>query len=342
MSRDRLAAGAATTRSLLVMGLALASLALRAAELPLAQVDSRFTPRETPVCMEYDVGYRLCNIDLKRVAAVRATTTIGLWRHRVTGESVPAIFLDMRVDSPDGGRGGRRNRISIHDRIVAVMTVPGMQALLFAKYTDESLRPLIHASESLGESIYDTQSGQLDFTHREILTGLVSTNLQNREALLELSRRIHPVMQFLVDQYRQPTADAATSEHARIVANLDGKAAALRILTSRERSPGCLARQRLDCLYLRTVAEKGSSVKPRDFHAWTLTFEALAKVLNDARLVESAHSAPVETVVPVVMDYELALGSVRVTMKSIHLGAADAAAGGSVLLPERPEAVREK
>ena len=126
-----------------------------AGEVPLAQLDKRFTPVETPVFMEYDVGYRFLNIEMRRVGKIVATTTIGRWKHSVTGNEVPALFLDMRVNSPDSGKAGERGRVSIHDRIVAVMTVPDMQALVFAKYTDEYLNPLIgRCKESHSWSLY--------------------------------------------------------------------------------------------------------------------------------------------------------------------------------------------
>ena len=287
---------------------------------PLSEFDARFTPQEAPVCMNYDVGYRLCNIELRRVGKVAASTTLGRWHHRITGKDIPALFLDIRVDSPDTVASGRRNRISIHDRIIAVMTVPDMQSLLFAKYTDEVLRPIIRASEVRAVSIYDTQAGRLDFVHRDLLKGTMSTTLTNSEALLELSRKIQPIMGFLVAQYNSPTADADTSDQGRIVVNLDGKIASLRMLTRRERSPGCLLRQRPMTMHIKTVSEKGSSARPRLFQAWSMTFKTLATTLNDESLVESARHAPAETVVPLVMDYELGLGSVHIVMTSLYLG----------------------
>jgi len=329
--------------SVIVFAVVLAAwVPVKAAELPLSEFEARFTPQETPVCMNYDVGYRLLNIELRRVAKVVATTTIGTWRHRVTGKNIPALFLDMRVDSPDTVTPGRRSRISIHDRIIAVLTVPDMQALLFAKHTDEYLRPLIHATESLGASVYDTQSGTLEFENRNLKTGVISSNLVNSAALFKLSHRIRPVMDFLVAQYKAPTPDAALSDNGRIVANLDGKVAALRILTHRERSPNCLTRRRFDSLCARTVIEKGSTARPRDFHAWSMTFAALARILHDEALLQSALHAPVETVVPLVMDYELALGSVRVTMTSIYLGKDCREPPQDSMVTESPEPVTEE
>lgn len=324
----RMPAWSAKAWVLLAVAVELSAGALVAA-MPLAELDARFSPREAPVTMVYDVGYRLMNMELSHVGRVVASTTIGTWRHRVSGQEIPALFLDMRIDSPDSGEPGHRNRISIHDRVVAVMSLPDMQALVFAKHTDEVLRPVFRASVALADSVYDTQSGNLEYRLHDFSRGLVSTNLANAEALLELSRRIRPIMEYLVAQDKAPMPEKAElSDRSRIVANLDGRVAALRILAERDTSPVCLARQRLDSLYIRTVPERGSAVKPRDFHAWSMTFEKLSRTLKDQALVESARKAPVETVVPMAVEYELGLGCVRATLVSIRLAKGDG--------PERP------
>ena len=308
----------------------------------MAELDARFTPVETPVFMEYDVGYRCLNIELRKVGKIVATTTIGRWKHRGTGRDVPALFLDMRVDSPDSGKAGQRSRISIHDRIVAVMTVPDLQALVFSKYTDEVLNPLIGRSkETLQWSLYDTQSGRLEYENHDLKQGEIKTFLMNPEALMELSRKIRPILEFLVMQTLSPDSKGGNQDQGRIVVNMDGKVVSLRIVTERKKSPACLARRRFDSMGIETVAERGSSIKPRDFHAWSMTFKQLAKTLQDGSLMESADHAPVETVVPLAVDYELGLGNIRATMTSIHLGA-DIKAAVSSAVAESPKAVGQK
>lgn len=295
--------------------------AVRAEEPSLAAIDARFSAREAPVCMEYDVGYRFLNLELARVGKIVATTTIGTWRHRMDDQCIPALFLDMKVDSPDSGKAGERNRVSIHDRIVAVMTLPDMKALLFAKFTDEYLHPLIgRRKESLYLSVYDAQAGNIDYCMYDFITGATSTNLANPEALFELSQRIKPVMDFLVGRHRGGAKPAAGPEDGRIVANLDGQVVALRILTKPDRSPACFGRQRFDATCIVPVAEPGSRVKPREFHAWSMDFRQLAALRNDQGLIKAAQEAPMESIVPLVMDYELGLGSVRTTMTAIHVG----------------------
>jgi hypothetical protein len=299
---------------------------------------ARFTPREQPVVMEYDVGYRFLNIELSHVGKIESTTTIGLWQHRVSGRDCPALLVDVRVDSPDGGRAGRRNRVSIHDRMVAVLSLPDMQALVFSKQTDEFLNPLIgRAKVTRSISVYDVQSGRVDYEQRDFMRGVVSTNLANPEALLEVSRRIRPVLEHLVDRCRAGGSDDGSAEKARIGVNMDGRVVALRFRTEAERSPGCFGRRRLPAVRVDTVAERGSAVKPRDFHAWSMGFAELARQVGDPALERAAREAPVQSVVPLVIDYELGLGSVRSSMTAIRVAGASASR-----VAEGPEAVGEE
>ncbi len=97
----------------------------------------------------------------------------------------------------------------------------------------------------------------------------------------------------------------------------------------------------MDSMLIRTVAERGGSVKPRDFLAWSMTFKQLATTLNDESLVQSALKAPVETVVPLAVNYELGLGSIRATMTSIRVGQAQKA-DRPLVMAEGPKAMIRK
>jgi hypothetical protein len=281
-------------------------------------------------------------LELARVGKIVASTTIGTWRHRVTGESIPALFLDMKVDSPDSGKTGERNRVSIHDRIIAVMTLPEMKALVFAKVTDEYLHPLIGRNkDALIVSVYDAQAGRMSYSTCNLQTGVSSTNLANPEALFDLSQRIKPVMDFLVSQHREGAKAGAASGQGRIVANLDGKVVALQILTKPDQSPACFGRLHFDTTRIVPVAAPGSSVKPREFHAWSLDFKKLAALRKDEALIKAAQEAPIESIVPLVMDYELGLGCVRTTMTAIYMGAA-ASPPAPLVLSKGPKPVAQE
>jgi|GEM_PF-1463883 len=298
------------------------------AVVPLSEFDARFRPVDQPVVMEYDLGYRFLHIELRRIGKIVATTTIGKWQHRVKGVEVPALLLDVRADSPDSGKKGERPRVSIHNRILAVVTVPELEVLLFANYSDEYLNPLIgRARENLSYAVYSTEAGRVDYACHHLQSGVVTTNLANPELLMELSRRVRPVLNFLVRQCEKKDGEAGPDEPERVMVNLDGRVEALRLLTHQERSPACLGRRKFDALHMSTATERGSKARPRNFHAWCMPVETLAGQLNDAALLTVARTAPVRTVVPLMLIYELGVGSVRATMTGIHVGREGAASG---------------
>ena len=292
----------------------------------LVAVEARFTPGQPPVTMDYDIGYRFLNMELADIGRVVVTTTVGTWRHRVTGQDAPALLMDVRIDSPDNGQPGQRRRVSLHDRILAVLTVPDLQALVFARVTDQHLNPLIgRTKDNHLVSIYDTQSGALTFTQSDLIKGTTTTNLANPEALLDLSRRVGPLMAQLVQKCRNPGSAAADEAPPRIGVNMDGRVVALRFKTFAQRSPACLGRQRFPTLCVTTEAERGSDVKPRDFFAWSVPFDQLAGWQGDPALAEAVRIAPVASIVPLVLDYELSLGEVRATLTAVRAGASVAA-----------------
>ncbi len=298
------------------------------AAVPLSEFDARFRPVDQPVVMEYDLGYRFLHIELRRIGKIVATTTIGKWQHRVKGVEVPALLLDVRADSPDSGKKGERPRVSIHNRILAVVTVPELEVLLFANYSDEYLNPLIgRARENLSYAVYSTEAGRVDYACHHLQSGVVTTNLANPELLMELSRRVRPVLNFLIRQCEKKDGAAGPDEPERVMVNLDGRVEALRLLTHQERSPACLGRRKFDALHMSTATERGSKARPRNFHAWCMPVETLAEQLNDAALLTVARTAPVRTVVPLLLIYELGLGSVRATMTAMHVGRDGAASG---------------
>ena len=304
---------------LLVIGMVSGGWAAPGAD-PLEDIRARFRGNEAPIVMEYQLGYRFLNIELSRLGHIRLTTTGGMWRHRITGEEVPAVFIDVRVDSADRNTERKKNRVSIHDDMISVLTMPDLHALLFAKLTDEYLNPLLgRSSRAQSVSTYDTQSGSMEFMRRDLSgTGRVDTALSHPEDLLELSRQIRPIMDYLIGQCRTNQAGTVKGRD-RISVNLDGEVVALKLVTHREKSPGCLDRARLDALRVETVPVGKRQSRARDFFAWAIPFDELAEVLNDDGLRASACEAMVESVVPLVVDYELALGRIRASLVSVAL-----------------------
>jgi hypothetical protein len=321
-----------------LMGLVMGVGTVHGAE-SVAEMEKRFTAGTTPIHMTYDITYRCLGMELGFLGRMEMVTSTGKWKHRVTGAEVEAAFIDVRVRSKDclKGEGGRTR---INDRIVAVLELPSMNALVFVKETDERLRPVFgRTSVSHAVSSYDTQAGHLEYVRNNLITGDVSTNLTAPEAIYELSRKIGGIMSFLAARYSQEVATGVPSDAGKIAVNMDGQVVKLELLTQLTKSPVCLDRRRLTSLQIETVMERGAPVRAREFHAWGMLFKDLAVVIGDDGLTQAAATAPVNAVVPLVMDYELALGSVRVVMKSSGVGERSPVLSS---IPEGPESVGEK
>jgi hypothetical protein len=292
--------------------------ALAATEGPMAEIRERFRSQDRPVLMEYRLGYRFLNMELSQLGKIHMSTTTGLWRHRITGKEIPVVAIDVRVDSMDAGKEGERNRISIHDQMVSILTLPDLEALLFAKVTDENLNPLFgRRSVTQAISVYDTQSGHVECTRYGFDGQSARVPLSRPDDLLELSRQIRPIMNFLVGQYRGKKADIADKD--RISVNLDGQVVNLKLVTHKERSPVCLNRERLDSLCIETVPLGKKQARARDFFAWAVPFDQLADLLDNDLLRGAAQKALVESVTPLVVDYDLAIGRIRASLVSATL-----------------------
>lgn len=322
----------------LLVALCLLAARLSAME-SLEDVSRRFHGTAAPVRMTYDITYRFLGMELGFLGRMEMISTIGTWKHSRSGTDVPAVFVDIRVRSKDHLRGaGGRTRIN--DRMVAVLELPDMNAMLFAKEMDEQLNPVFgRTAISRAVSCYDAQGGKMVYCKRDLVTGQVSTNLTAPEALYRLTRQVGDILTFLEWHYRGEPQEKIPADAGTIAVNLDGRVVRIRLVAERGRSPSCLDRNRFDSLYIRTVMEKGAPVRSRDFQAWGMPFSELAGKVGDPALEAAARQAPVDALVPLVMDYELALGAVRVVLvESVVREAESASRPGS----EGPESMGQE
>lgn len=293
----------------------------------LCYLESRFHAQEAAIVCEYEVAYRCLNLEISRLGTLVLRTTVGTWTPEPPGPDVPVVFMDMRFDSRDSREPGNRGRISIHDRIVAVITVPGMDALLFAKDTDEYLNPLIGRTRVLRSvSCYDVERGGLDYWHFDLPSDTVSTNLSDPQAIIDLSRKLRPILDFLMAQSHGDGKEALSPEDLKISVNASGHVVPLRLRTIRDRSPACLGKGRLTSLRVDAVPAGRTDERIYRFRSWALPFQDLAEHLKDDTLRSVSRDAFVEAVIPLGAEYELALGAIRMTLVSVRQESGNAAA----------------
>ena len=306
-------------RSLIVAGLiGVARLSAPGAEPDLAAVRARFHPDDHPVRMEYDVTYRFLKIEMRHLGKVVLLTTTGTFEHRITGQFVPAALIEVRLDTPDRLKSPQRDRISIHDWILAVVSLPELYALTFGKETDEYMNPIVgHTRIDHTVSCYDTQSGRLEYARRDIPTGVISTNLSDPEAMMKLSRHVRPLIEFLMKRYR---GQATAPDEGRLSVNADGEVVPLVIQTRIEQSPPFFQHQHMECLEVQTLPEKATRASLRRFEGWAIPFRDLADRYGSDGVRAAARGAMVESVVPLAVQYDLLLGSIRATLTTLGVG----------------------
>lgn len=325
--------------ALIGMGLVLLACAASGVE-SVSEMEKRFHPDAMPIRMTYDITYRFLGMEFGFLGRMEVMTSIGTWKQRVSGDEIPAVFVDVRVLSKAclKGEGGRSR---INDRMVAVLEIPSMNALVFAKETDERLNPVLgRSSVSRAVSCYDTQSGALDYSRLNLITGNVSTNLSAPEAIFKLSRKIGGIMTFLAARYVRDESVKVPADAGRVAVNLDGQVVNVALLTNPAKSPACLDHRRFPSLHVQTAMDRGAPVRAREFQAWGMLFSDLAAAIGDDGLKQAARTAPINAVVPLVMDYELSLGSVRVVMNDSVVGSEESPALASV--PEGPVPMDKK
>ncbi len=303
------------------------------------EMEKRFHRETAPIRMSYDITYRFLGMELGFLGRMELVASTGKWKQRVSGNEIPVALIDVRVQSKDCLRGeGGRSRIN--DRMVAVLEIPSMNALVFAKEADERLNPMFGRSSTVRTvSCYDTQSGTLDYVGLNLVTGSLSTNLSSPEAIFQLSRKIGGIMTFLKARYEEDESAMVSADAGKIAVNLNGQVVKLMLLTNPAKSPVCLNRRRFESLHVATAMERGSVARAREFHAWGVPFSYLATAVGDDGLKQAAVTAPINALVPLVMDYELALGSVRVVMRDSTVGGVLPAA---TAVAEGPEPVGEE
>lgn len=281
----------------------------------LSGIEKQFRATQQPVVLDYTVAYRFLHVEFSRLGNLVMKTTVGEWTAPELPHPIPAVFIDLKFDSKDARGIAQRPRVSVHDRIVAVLAAPGMEAMLFAKDTDEYLNPLLGRSRILRSvSCYAIQSGRLNYWQNNLTAGTVVTNVSDPQAIVEMSRKVRPILEFLAEQCLGNGAETLAPEALTVNVNTSGKVVPLRLRTVRDRSPTCLGGEHLTGVCVDAIPAHKTDERIYRFRAWAVPFHELAEHLNDLALQKASNEAFVKAVVPVVAEYEMVMGAIRMTL----------------------------
>ena len=155
-----------------LLSLALVSGDAKAGEFA-ADLRARFKPTEPTIALAYRVSYRVLDIEITPIAVARIGVTVGLWEGAERGPPRPAALVDFTLDTLEERETDRQRNIHVvlHNKVVSVPRRPELDAVVFAKRTDQSLRFLWNRKRADNLERYDLESGELRYHRIDYLTG---------------------------------------------------------------------------------------------------------------------------------------------------------------------------
>jgi hypothetical protein len=280
---------------------------------------ARFQPEGPTVLLQHRLGYRFLNMELKYLGDSRLRVSAGQWQNRATGKAEPAALLELAVDSRDAGKAGARRRVSVHNRIVALVRLPDLELLVYGKYAEEYFHPVFGRETRIHElCLYSFESGSLDYDWTDYLSGTTCTNLAaGGPDLVEQSRQIRPLMDLLLDVYGGKRAPIRRNDQVSVRFNVGGRAVPLAVAARKGRSPGCFKGPAVSALHLEVGPARDRTAKANRFDAWLVPFAEAVAGRDDSALAMAAKEAVVRSMVPLTVDYDLPVGTLRASLESL-------------------------
>lgn len=276
-------------------------------------VRARFVASGPAIALAYRVSYRVMGIELVHVADAKVEVALGEWRS-ADGTRVPAGALDFSLDTLEGREEDRERKIhvAVHNRVLAILRRPELEAIVFAKRTDQRLRFLWRRQRKDTTEIYDLESGGLRYEGIDHLAGTSTTNLAGRRELAGEGKRVCSLMKAAYETYVQqgPGGRGVANQepiHLYIQGDLVPYGLRVKDRNARLRMFG----RSLPSLRLWAYPLKRTSGRACGCEAWILPFGDLAERIDPE--MRSAFGGDVEEwiMVPLLADLDLSLGTMR-------------------------------
>ena len=291
-----------------------------AAERPGGRVESpayadllrqEFRANGPAVVLTYDLSFRLLGVTLFHIGEARVEAFSG----RLAGDAPDAgesCLVDCRMAPP----GNADPRAVIRDRFVLVSDTTGRKTRVFAQWSDESYRPLIgQPRRKLQFALHDFRGPEPFYCRTNLIAGTSASRLGERA---DRERPGEVVLEFLslladIQNGRRPDVDEKSSP--RFFTRVDGEVRPFVVTTTRDDPPGRYPRDPLDALRATVDAAPEAKTRRGRLVAWVLPYAEVAGPAN-ARPADASRIEPVP-VVPLAVDCELAVGTLRAVLKNL-------------------------
>lgn len=280
-------------------------------------IPERFQPTKKGVELTYQISYHVFGLKLLRIGEARSYSVEGIWLND-EGESVPAFFSDVRFDTKDEAGSGKRRRISIHNRMVAVMSNPELKTMIYFKDADEYLNPFFKTPKhEYSLDYYSIKDGTIDYFHEDYLTGETTTELENADELLEQSNAIAATLRRMSNVYLGQEAPLTHESDFRVYFNVAGQVKPFAAESSMERFKVKPINKKMESLRVDISLAPEAAGKAGDLTMWGVPFSELAKTSGKDDLIELANDSPEWSMIPLRMNYKRPVGYIRCHLETI-------------------------
>jgi len=283
------------------------------------KIENNFIPQKPTVHLAYLITYKVWFIKLASIAKATVDSTEGIWIDENTSETNRACMVILSYYTFDQERDGDRNRVSLNDQILTVLTMPELDTILYLKDTDEYMNPLFK-TPTLSKSfeVYEMMDdGSLDYFSEDFITGNISTNMDGAADLIEQGKGISSNIKLISEMYYGKRDFVTHDSDYRVHFNVDGVVKPFSVKSTKEKAPVKLAGKNPDSIKVRAQLAKEAKGKGGAMNLWAAPFRDIAALLEDEVLIETCKGQAEWSVVPLVMDYDLKLGFIRCSINNI-------------------------
>ncbi len=283
------------------------------------KIANSFIPQKPTVHMEYLITYKVWFITLASIAKATVESTEGIWIDENTSKTNNACIVRLSYYTFDKEKEEDRNRISLNNQILTVLTMPELDTILYVKDSDEYINPLFKTptiSKSF-EAYEMLEDGTLDYFSKDFVTGNVSTNMDGAAELIAQGKGISSNIKLISEMYYGKRDFINHDSDYRVQFNVDGVVKPFSIKSTKEKAPVKLLNKNPDSIKIRAQLAKEASGKGGAMNLWISPFRDVATLLEDEDLIATSKTLAEWSVAPLVMDYDLKLGFIRCSIDNI-------------------------
>lgn len=280
-------------------------------------IPARFKPTKKGVELTYQISYHVFGLKLMRIGVARSYSVEGTWIND-DGEIVPAFYSDVRFDTKDDPTDDKRKRISIHNRMVAVMSNPELKTMIYFKDADEYLNPFFKTPKhEYSLDYYSIKDGAIDYYHEDYHTGATTTELENADELLEQSNAIAETLRRMSNVYHGLEPALTHKSDFRVYFNVAGEVKPFAAESSKEKFKVKPIKKKMESLRVDISLAPEAKGKAGDLSMWGVPFSELAKTSGQEELIELANDSPDWSMIPLRMNYKRPVGYIRCYLETI-------------------------